>query len=154
MIDVIALAFLCYPQVAPETMSAVVKHESRANPYLIYINGPARLSRQPTSAEEAIEVARRLDAAGLNFDSGVGQINSSNVKKFDASWEEVFNPCGNLRLAERVLVDCYARAGSDGSEQDRLGRALSCYNTGDHKSGFANGYVQRVYAAARSDDKR
>lgn len=150
MLDVIALAFLCCPEVAPETMSAIVLHESRANPYAIHVNGPATLSRQPTSAAEAIEVARRLDAAGLNFDSGLGQVNSANVRKFGASWDQVFSQCGNLRLAARVLKDCYTRApGRD--PQDRLASALSCYNTGDYTSGFANGYVRAVYAAAGSD---
>jgi len=148
MIDVLALSLLCCPEVAPQTMSAIVSFESRGNPYVIHINGPARLSRQPVTADEAIELAGRLAAAGLNFDAGLGQLNSTTVRQLGASWSEVFRPCRNLQLAARVLIPCYVHAGSDGSEQDRLSRALSCYNTGNYTRGFDNGYVRRVYEAA------
>lgn len=148
MIDVIALALACTPQVSPYTMSAIVTHESRVNPYVINVNGgAASLSRQPGNAIEAREVAVRLAAAGYNFDSGLTQINSENVRKFGVTWSEVFEPCANLRLGARVLLDCYVGAARmDADKQRALARALSCYNTGNYHAGFGNGYVARVYA--------
>jgi len=148
MIDVIALSMVCCPEVAPQTMAAIVTYESRGNPFAIHLNGPAHLSRQPATAEEAIEVARRLERAGWSFDAGLGMLNNTTIRHLRASWVEVFTPCRNLQLAARVLIPCYLHAGSESGEQDRIARALSCYNTGTYTLGFDNGYVGRVYQAA------
>ena len=149
MIDVFALAVMCTPNVAPETMQAIVRHESAANPYAINVNGPVTLSRQPQNAAEAIAIAERLAAEGHSFDSGLTQINSVNVRRFGVTWSTVFDPCQNLQLGARVLIDCYARASSSPTEVQRaLAMALSCYNTGNLSAGFDNGYVRRVYHAA------
>lgn len=149
MINLLALALMCVPDVAPETMAAVVRHESDAAVYAIQINGPVRLSRQPATLDEAVDIAQRLQAQGLNFDAGLGQINSHNVSKFGATWAQIFDPCTNLQLSARVLKACYAGAAMPGrNPQQALGMALSCYNTGNYHAGFANGYVARVYAAA------
>jgi type IV secretion system protein VirB1 len=138
----------CAPTVSPETMMLVVTHESSRNPYSININGSMRLERQPRSYAEAVLTAKHLAAAGYNFDSGLGQFNSVNVKRLGHSWEEVFEPCSNLRFTSRVLTECYERAQGAFSDQHRLAMALSCYNTGDYRRGFANGYVKRVYRLA------
>jgi type IV secretion system protein VirB1 len=148
--SLLTLVSACAPGIAPQTMHAVVLHESRGAPFAISINGPHRLARQPASAAEAIATAERLHAQGFNFDSGLGQLNSANVARFGASWADVFDPCENVRLAARVLRDCYERSGAHAREpQARLAAALSCYNTGNPRAGYANGYVAAVYAAAR-----
>lgn len=149
MIDVIVLALACTPHVSPYTINAIVQHESRADPYAIHINAPVTLSRQPRTPAEAIDIAQRLTAAGHNFDSGLTQINSENVRKFGATWAEVFEPCANLRLGARVLTTCYVNAApKEPDRQKALALALSCYNSGNYQTGFKNGYVGRVYAAA------
>ena len=149
MLDIIALSLMCVPEVAPETMAAIVRHESGASAYAININGAFRLTRQPTQLAEAVDIAQRLRARGLNFDAGLGQINSDNVAKFGATWAEVFDPCSNLKLAARVLKGCYTGATAPGRDPQRaLAMALSCYNTGNYASGFSNGYVAAVYGAA------
>ncbi|CEH48928.1 putative lytic transglycosylase protein (fragment) [Xanthomonas citri pv. citri] len=88
-------------------------------------------------------------ANGYNFDSGLGQINSTNVRKFGMAWTEVFEPCANLTAAARVLTECFVRA-SDGEPNDQaaLRNALSCYNTGNFTRGHANGYIGRVERSA------
>lgn len=149
MIDVFALAIACTPAVAPETMTAIVRHESAVNPYAINVNGAMTLSRQPANAQEAIDIAERLELAGLSFDAGLTQINNANVRRFGAAWSVVFEPCSNLQLGARVLIDCYSRAASGERDPQRaLSMALSCYNTGSHIRGFENGYVSKVYRVA------
>jgi type IV secretion system protein VirB1 len=154
MLDVLALATVCCPEVAPTTMRAIVQYESRTNPLAIHINGPVRLSRQPATLSEAVETAHRLTAAHLNFDSGLGQINSENVRRFHASWEEVFKPCSNLALSARILTPCYTRTLPTHHQQQRLAMALSCYNTGNYHDGFNNGYVENVYRTAAHSMRR
>lgn len=147
--DFEALARRCAPSVHPATLSAVVKTESSYRAYAININGSRQLPRQPANQAEAIATAEYLLANGYNFDSGLGQINSTNVRKFGMAWTEVFEPCANLAAAARVLTECFVRA-SDGESNDQaaLRNALSCYNTGSFTRGHANGYVGRVERSA------
>jgi len=136
----------CAPEVAPSTMAAIVSVESRGNPYAIGVNR-GRQVRQPTSAAEAVAVAKRLLADGANIDLGLGQINSSNLKWLGLSVEAAFDPCSNLAAAARVLTGNYRRAEALGI-QSPLGAALSAYNTGSMQRGYRNGYVAKVYRAS------
>jgi len=148
--DFNALAAQCAPGVHIKTLSSIVRHESRVNPYAIGVNAKgARLPRQPANREEAIATATWLKAHGYSFDSGYGQVNSANLDWLGLSVADVFDPCKNLAGAARVITDCYKRAKplySD--EQSALHAALSCYNTGNMKDGISNGYVGYVMAAA------
>lgn len=136
----------CAPEVAPSTMAAIVSVESRGNPYAIGVNR-GRQVRQPTSAAEAVAVAKRLLARGANIDLGLGQINSSNLKWLGLSVEAAFDSCSNLAAAARVLTGNYRRAVALGI-QSPLGAALSAYNTGSMQRGYGNGYVAKVYRAS------
>jgi hypothetical protein len=142
-----ALARQCAPSVHPATLAAVVKTESSFRPYAININGSRQLPRQPANQAEAIATAEYLLANGYNFDSGLGQINSTNVRKFGMAWTEVFEPCANLTAAARVLTECFVRA-SDGEPNDQaaLRNALSCYNTGN----FTRGMPMAISAASNA----
>lgn len=144
------LALRCAPNVALGTMAAIARHESSVNPYAIGINDKhVRLERQPENAAEAVATATKLMALGFNFDVGLGQVNSGNLKRMGLGFSEVFDPCGNLRAAASILTDCYSRAAaSKGPGQLALRAALSCYNTNSLTSGFANGYVGKVVAQA------
>ena len=141
-----SMLYQCAPQVAPSTMAAIVSVESRGNPYAIGVNR-GRQVRQPTSAAEAVAVAKRLLARGANIDLGLGQINSSNLKWLGLSVEAAFEPCSNLAAAARVLTGNYRRAVALGI-QSPLGAALSAYNTGSMQRGYRNGYVAKVYRAS------
>ena len=61
-----------------------------------------------------------------------------------------WTPAPNLRAGAQILGHCYARAVQQiGEGQAALQRALSCYNTGNQRKGFANGYVKRVVAQVK-----
>lgn len=139
------IAAMCAPAIHPTTLSAVVTQESRGNIYAIGINGDYKLPRQPRTLEEAVATADQLLRDGHNFDAGLGQINSKNFGWLGLSTRDLFDPCKNLKAAQTVLADCYERAvPTYGEGQAALQAALSCYNTGNFKRGFANGYVQKV----------
>ena len=72
-LDFNTLAAQCAPGVHIKTLSSIVRHESRANPYAIGVNAKgARLPRQPASKEEAIATASWLKENGYNFGRGYG----------------------------------------------------------------------------------
>lgn len=149
--DFADLAQTCAPSVAVATMEAIVTHESRTKPFAIGINGGTRISRQPSTKAEAVDVANRLLKLSISIDLGLAQINSANLSKLDLSVEDAFEPCANLRAAEKVLRWCYDPAARRfGAGQAALQAALSCYNTGGYARGLANGYVQSVYRIAKA----
>jgi len=149
--DFIALAQECAPQVAHETLAAIVKTESDFRPLSIGINGEARLTRQPTTKDEAVVTAQWLLANGYNIDMGLGQINSNNLSKLGLSVEEAFDPCKNLAAAATILSENYQTARqTEHDKQTALRAALSAYNTGSFTRGLSNGYVQKVVNNART----
>lgn len=147
---VLALAEACAPQVAPATLLAVARAESRLDPFAIGVNGPAGPVKRARSRQEAIRVASRLAAAGRNIDLGLGQINIRNLSWLGLSIEDAFDPCRNLEASGRVLTAGYRRGvAAAGPGQRALRIAFSLYNTGDPARGFTNGYVARVTGAAK-----
>lgn len=148
MMDFIELAKVCAPDVHVSTLAAVVRHESKFDPLVIHVNGkPGRLIR-PKTREDAIDEVRTLLAKGASFDAGYGQINNANWQRLGITPENVFDPCTNLRAAQAVLVECYQGANKKLNGPSALFAALSCYNTGNYKSGLSNGYVRSVVAGA------
>lgn len=138
------LAARCAPSVHLRTLSAVVMQESRGYPFAIGINGGARLPRQPSNEAEAIATARWLLRSGYNFDAGLGQINSKNFNALGLTPDNLFEPCLNLKSAASILSQCYAKSLKSYGGQSAIHGALSCYNTGNLRRGFANGYVRKV----------
>jgi type IV secretion system protein VirB1 len=140
--EAISVIRSCAPKVAPSTMAAITRHESRWRPYTIAVNGPRQLAWQPQSERVAVETAKRLMRNGHDFDMGFAQINVRNLRLSALQSAGI--------TVENVLVDCYARARErfPGRDTTRaLHAALSCYNTGDFVRGKQNGYVRKVYAA-------
>ncbi|NYT79549.1 lytic transglycosylase domain-containing protein [Alcaligenaceae bacterium] len=147
--ELAVLASACAPNIHPTTLLAVVQHESRAKAYAIGINGPGGGARYANSAEHATSIAHALLKSGTDFDAGLGQINVRNWGWLGLNAETVFDPCTNLKAAQTVLTECYARAQRrHRNEQRALRVALSCYNTGNFERGFRNGYVSKVLAQA------
>ena len=143
------LIVACAPQVAPSTMAAIVRVESAGRPYAININGAQQLQRQPRSAEEATRWASWLVTRGYSVDMGLAQINSGNLGRLGLTPAQLFEPCTNLRAGAKILTDNYIGASRHyGGGQAALQAALSAYNTGNYRSGLANGYVAKVSAAA------
>ena len=141
-VSLAALLAQCTPQVAPDTMTAIVQTESEGNPWAIGVNGAGAV-RQPSSKAEAIQVASDLIARGHNIDMGLAQINSANLVWLKLTVKQVFDPCTNLRAGAFILTDNYRRAISGGEERP-LHAALSAYNTGSFTRGLRNGYVAKV----------
>ncbi|SIT38754.1 Soluble lytic murein transglycosylase-like protein [Paraburkholderia ribeironis] len=155
MVDFNQLAQQCAPSVHPVTMQAIARTESGFNPYAIGVVG-GRLARQPRDSEEAVATARALDARGINFSVGLGQVNRFNLARYGLTYVTAFDPCANLCAGSAILYACYQRASAAyGQGQRALRAAISCYYSGDFVGGEraqSNGssYVQRVVANARS----
>ncbi len=151
--DYTALLASCAPLVAPSTAHAVIKVESGGNPYAIGVIG-ARLQRQPQNRAEAIATAKALAAAGWNFDLGLGQINKANLPRLGMSIEGAFDVCTNLKAMQTILSDCYTRATKGADQQTALLKAFSCYNSGNFRTGFERGYVNRVLVAWKTSQRQ
>lgn len=151
IVDFAALAHQCAPNINPTTLQALVKTESGFNPYAIGVVG-GHLVRQPKSPAEAVATAKALDARGVNFSMGLGQVNKANLPAHGLTYETVFDACANLQAGGNILADCYKRAAATkGEGRDALYAAFSCYYSGNFTRGFKadyNGtsYVQRVAA--------
>lgn len=142
------LAQQCAPSVAPATILAIAHAESSFDTLAINVNNGPKL-RPATDPADAARLARRYIAAGYSVDLGLGQINSKNLGWLGLSVEDDFEPCRNLAAAARVIGLNYRAAARSGARgQDAMGIALSLYNTGRPRRGFANGYVARVYRSA------
>jgi type IV secretion system protein VirB1 len=151
-VDFNALAQQCAPNVHPTTLQAIVRTESGFNPYAIGVVG-GHLVRQPKSRAEAISTAKALDAQGLNFSMGLGQVNRVNLAGYGLTYESVFDLCANLKAGGGILHECYERATSQLGTGHALGAAISCYYSGNFTRGFqadqvGTSYVQRVFANA------
>ncbi|AHJ75582.1 lytic transglycosylase domain-containing protein [Kosakonia sacchari] len=149
----LAAATQCAASIHPSTAYDIASVESGFNPYAIAEilpqkerapGSPGVISHQPTSREAAINITKRIAANGRRYSVGLMQITSTNFRHYGVTAEELFNPCVNLSVFERILTDCYRRGGS-------LKRALSCYYSGNFKSGQQpetafkqTSYVQRI----------
>jgi type IV secretion system protein VirB1 len=152
-----ALAQQCAPSVHPTTLQAVVRTESGFNPYAIGVVG-GRLARQPRDRTEAVATAKALDAQGINFSMGLGQVNKANLARYGLTYETAFDLCANLRAGADILHGCYTRAAATmGPGDGALRAAISCYYSGNFTRGFrpdygGSSYVQRVSANALPAD--
>ena len=144
---ILGLASQCAPNVAPQTVAAIVQTESRGRPFALNVNG----SRQPAPSSNAVDaaaVARRYVAAGYSVDLGLGQINSRNMRRLGLTWETVFEPCTNIAALGQILTQNYRSVVGGQHPQTALRLAISLYNTGSTSRGFRNGYVAKVVGNA------
>lgn len=142
------LLYRCAPNVALDTMSAIIAVESSGNPNAIAVVSGARQPKQPKNSTEALKIINYLNSANANFSVGLAQINKTNFTKFGVSAENLLDPCLNLKIAEKILQDCYVRTGD-------IDKTLSCYYSGNPyrglKKDFRNtSYVERIYAKSSS----
>jgi type IV secretion system protein VirB1 len=140
---ILALASQCAPNVAPETVLAIIHTESSGEQFALNVNGGKQPVRQ-TNAADAAATARRYVAAGYSVDLGLGQINSRNMRWLGLTWKTVFDPCTNVAALARVLTTNYNSVKAGRDPQTALRIALSMYNTGSQTRGFRNGYVAKV----------
>ncbi len=148
---ILGLASQCAPNVAPQTVAAIVQTESRGNPFALNVNG-ARQPAPSSNAADAAATARRYVAAGYSVDLGLGQINSRNMRRLGLTWESVFDPCTNVAALGQILSQNYRAVAGGRRPQTALRVALSMYNTGSPSRGFSNGYVAKVVGNAGTTD--
>ncbi len=128
----------CAPNVPPEVLKKILQHESGGRPLAVGLNSDLlQLKKQPSNKQQAEELIRVLDAAGLSYDVGVGQVNSKNLSRWGVDPVTALDVCHNLELAQKVYVDCASR-------YNDVTQVLSCYNTNDPFKGVKNGYVSKV----------
>lgn len=144
---ILALASQCAPNVAPQTVAAIIQTESHGRPFALNVNGGTQPAEQ-TTATSAAATARRYIAAGYSVDLGLGQINSRNMRRLGLTWDTVFDPCTNVAALGRVITQNYNAAIPGRDPQSALRVALSLYNTGSSSRGFRNGYVAKVVGNA------
>ena len=125
------LAGKCAPDVSFDTLQAIVQTESGFNEFAIGVVGGA--VRQPESKADAEMAIRALDAAGVNYSVGLGQINRTA--------SDALEPCRNLRAAQTVLKICHRK-------YKNLASTISCYFSGNDIIGFREGYVESVLSNA------
>lgn len=146
--DFAELAEKCAPSVSLDTLEALVQTESGFNPFAIGVVGQKSV-KQPASLQEALLKVSSLVKEAQSFSVGLGQINSANFEKLNVTAEELFDPCTNLKAVATILGQCYVRMSAAGKDSAQtLGDALSCYYSGNAKTGYDHGYVARVVANA------
>ena len=144
---IMMLASQCAPSVAPQTVAAIVRTESRGHQFALNVNGGKQPAPQ-SNAADAAATARRNINAGYSVDLGLGQINSRNLRGLGLTLETIFEPCTNVAALGTILSANYKSVRPGRHPQEALRMALSMYNTGSSSRGFANGYVGKVVASA------
>lgn len=141
------LAKRCAPTVAEDTLRAIVKTESGFNPYAIgVVNGKVK---QPRTYHEAMSTIAELELSGADYSVGLAQLNQQNFQKYGISASQALDACTNLRVAAQILGGCFKSAKqSPASEGKALHDALSCYYSGNFKTGYRHGYVDKVRSNA------
>ena len=135
-------------------MLAIVKTESRGNYLAIGLNRGKRLRYGARNLAEARSWVEYLEQHSYDFEIGLAQVNIRNVHKYGFSANDMLDPCKNLKLAADILQHSYLNAKSvSANNREALYKALSAYNSGNYRTGFTNGYVQRVVNNARLPDE-
>ena len=139
----LTLAMQCAPTIHPDTSHDVARVESGLNPCAIGVVGQKK-GLFPSNINDALDHIDQLKAKGKNYSVGLMQINQANFSRYGVTAKQLFNPCTNLTVFEKIITDCYLRGGT-------LKRALSCYYSGNFDTGqkpeaafSKTSYVQRM----------
>ena len=144
MSDLMSVILACSIGVHPQTVQAIIKHESGGNPYAI--NNQVR-SFYPTRLDDAQRIAVEQVRAGRSTDIGLMQINSSHLPKLASlgiSESDLLEPCTNIKVGAWLLADSFARRGVSWD-------AVGAYNAactqlkGDDCAAARSRYAWRVY---------
>jgi soluble lytic murein transglycosylase-like protein len=86
---------------------ATAQAESGLDPYTIYIDGPGGGARHFGTEQDAITAARALDAAGVDFDAGLMQVNRRQFAHhgLTLSIGSAFDGCTSMRAGADHLAD-------------------------------------------------
>ncbi|EKH8549319.1 lytic transglycosylase domain-containing protein [Salmonella enterica] len=140
----------CAPDIAPQTLNAVVSVESARNPYVV-ANVTDNTSHYFAEKEKATAFLNKLESDNKNYSAGIMQINSANFKTLGLNNNSVLDPCINIRAGAVILKRCWNKAISvNPDEQKALRDAMSCYYSGNFTRGYkkeatdGKSYIQRI----------
>lgn len=140
------LPIQCAAQVAPATMTAIVRVESGGNPWALYNNNTGQ-SIHPPSYRQALADVRLALAMGQKMDVGLAQVDTENFAAYGLTPASALNACTNLHVGAEILATDYHHAASVyGPGQVALFHAFEAYNSG-RLHGDA-GYADKILAAA------
>ena len=140
------LAQTCAPMVAAETLAGVVSLESRFEPLAIRINSGAKLSQQPATEAEAIEIATSLVAERQDIQLGLGGIGTEELRNLKLSISDASDPCLNFLATATLLDGCYrlaVKAGADPYQAEQV-MLQSYYGRDDPSVGAMVQYDEQV----------
>ncbi len=145
------LAQTCAPAIAIETLAAVVSLESQFQPFDIRVRGSSSLHEQPKNKAEAVETATVLMAEHKDVQLGLGGIGIAELRKFDLSIADAFDPCLNLKATATLLDGYYrlaVRAGATFQQAERV-MLQSYYGRSDPSLGKMTQYDDQVQSEAK-----
>jgi type IV secretion system protein VirB1 len=150
--DLLTLALVCGPMVAPATTLRVIEVESAGHAFAIHDNTSGR-SFNLSNSRDAERLAATLIVAGHSIDLGLMQINYQVwLKPMRIRLDQAFNPCINVSFGTTILSAAYAHELSHRiAPKEALERALSVYNSGNEARALA--YAQKVLAQHLSGNR-
>jgi type IV secretion system protein VirB1 len=143
--DLVVLAQQCAPAIEQSLVTRLMRRESAFNPYAIGLDGKESLKPQPSSFDEAVEVAERLIKDGQKFSVGIAQIHISNVRSLGLTWRQAFHACTNLNYGQQIFLDYHRRAVAAGFAGDAaIFAALRGYNSGNIHAAISDRYAAAI----------
>ena len=153
-----SLARRCAPNIAPDTLQAIISQESAFHPYDISVNYPHRSARrlgypeaafelvsQPRTKLQAIHWTRWFIDHGYTVSVGLMQVNIEQAQGLGLHPAALFDPCVNLHAGAQILQQNFAGRKNN---LDGLAEAFSLYNSGSVHNGLQNSYAAGVIAKA------
>ncbi len=144
------LAVACAPTTPARIIAAIVHAESSGYPLALAINGIPRKHYKPATLHQALTLATQFQIDGRNFDIGLMQINSANLRSLHLTAAQALQPCSNIRAGAELFERGYAAAMARRAPTVPLLSAYAIYNSGDAVRGYANGYANAVEAHYKS----
>ncbi len=149
------LAQRCASDAPLATLRSIAEVESGFNPLALNLNyseaaarnlgiaeGAVVLARQPSTLREALNWSRWFVTHGMTVSVGLMQVNVRDLPNVEVSFEQLFEPCLNLRIGWTIFQRKYvAAAALLGRGQRAMHAALSAYNGGDLSARLEPGVV-------------
>ncbi|MHB1707830.1 MAG: lytic transglycosylase domain-containing protein [Acidithiobacillus sp.] len=131
MLPILPAIQQCAAQIAPDTMTAIVRVESGGDPLAMWDN-TAHKGYRPSSLRQALAILRRLMAAGHQVDVGIAQVDTENFRKYGLTPATALNACTNLHAGAAILQAAWdtTRPEYPGNPQRALFHAFEIYNSG------------------------
>ncbi len=145
------LAQTCAPAISIETLAAIVSLESQFQPFDVRVRGSSSLHQQPKNKAEAVETATVLMAEHKDVQLGLGGISIVELRKFDLSIADAFDPCLNLKATATLLDGYYRLALRAGATLQQAERVMlqSYYGRSDPSVGKMAQYDDQVQSEAK-----